>query len=284
MSGERALYRPTGECWSTKEFLGAKLIRGRTRSGPLSAEELLFADRIFADDVVEARHDWLEWSDSIAPWAMLLLEAGRSMPPLVGRPAYRFDVHTGQFVNLESGEPVSLEQLQALVDARIVESTRRIRELSDAFVIGGEPRDIAAWERQFLRELRRLHIELAVLGIGGFAQVLTWQKVEEKLASELGFLSDFASDIEAGFMSDVMIAYRASLYPKAARQEFWIGVQLASMQAGYRFERRVAVGDKNTCSECTYLDSLGWQPIGTLPPPPQRCLGLNNCRCTMEFS
>lgn len=259
------------------------VIGGRVASFPLHPEDLLFEDRITGTDVEESREDWAEWAAKIAIWALFLLEANRYVPELPDSPAYAFDIHTSRYINLRTGLSVPFALVESLADSRILESGRRLRELTDAFVVGPGSKDIAAWERGVIRELRRLHIQLAALGSGGWINVGTWDSVEEVLRSELEYLKGFAADIESGFMSDPQIRYRVSLYPKAAKLEFWSAVQAKHVYSGYTRERRIALGDSNTCTECASLAALGWQPIGTIPPPPQRCLGLNNCRCRMEF-
>ena len=52
---------------------------------------------------------------------------------------------------------------------------------------------------------------------------------------------------------------------------------------GYREMRRVSRHDKKTCQDCNNWDAMGWQPIGLLPPPGQRCRCHDNCRCYIEY-
>ncbi|ATW62855.1 hypothetical protein SCBWM1_gp171 [Synechococcus phage S-CBWM1] len=54
-------------------------------------------------------------------------------------------------------------------------------------------------------------------------------------------------------------------------------------RTGYTQMRRWAVGDKNTCEDCAWWDSVGWRPIGELPLPGNSCRCLDRCRCRMEY-
>lgn len=60
------------------------------------------------------------------------------------------------------------------------------------------------------------------------------------------------------------------------------GLALAQ-NIGYREMRRVARLDKKTCEDCRMWDSMGWVPIGLLPPPGQRCRCHDNCRCYIDY-
>lgn len=60
------------------------------------------------------------------------------------------------------------------------------------------------------------------------------------------------------------------------------GMALA-IQQGNTMMRRVARQDKKTCQDCIGYSAQGWVPIGLLPPPGQRCVCHDNCRCYVEY-
>lgn len=68
------------------------------------------------------------------------------------------------------------------------------------------------------------------------------------------------------------------MYGAAAAGELSLNQQL-----GYREMRRISRTDKKTCPDCRNWDSMGWMPIGLLPPPGQRCRCHDNCRCYIEY-
>lgn len=54
-------------------------------------------------------------------------------------------------------------------------------------------------------------------------------------------------------------------------------------QTGAREMRRISRADKKRCADCAMYDGMGWQPIGLLPPPGERCVCHFNCRCQIVY-
>ena len=61
------------------------------------------------------------------------------------------------------------------------------------------------------------------------------------------------------------------------------GVQSNKLRTGYKEVMRDCALDKATCRDCARWAALGWQPIGTLPLPGDRCQCLFNCRCALSY-
>ena len=61
------------------------------------------------------------------------------------------------------------------------------------------------------------------------------------------------------------------------------GILALNQTLGYREMKRVSRHDKRTCEDCNNWDAMGWQPIGLLPPPGQRCRCHDNCRCYIDY-
>ena len=61
------------------------------------------------------------------------------------------------------------------------------------------------------------------------------------------------------------------------------GTLALNQTLGYREMKRVARHDKKTCQDCINFDTMGWMPIGLLPPPGQRCRCHDNCRCYIDY-
>lgn len=61
------------------------------------------------------------------------------------------------------------------------------------------------------------------------------------------------------------------------------GLLALNQQMGYREMRRNSRHDKRSCEDCLMYDSMGWMPIGLLPPPGQRCRCHDRCRCFIEY-
>jgi len=64
---------------------------------------------------------------------------------------------------------------------------------------------------------------------------------------------------------------------------FNLGDYMVKQDQGYKEMRRVAYEDKRVCVDCKEYDSMGWQPIGTLPMPGKGCRCFDHCRCHIEY-
>ncbi len=61
------------------------------------------------------------------------------------------------------------------------------------------------------------------------------------------------------------------------------GKMSAMGKLGYAEMRRISKRDKRSCKECLKLESMGWQPIGTMPVPGIGCPCIDRCRCSVEY-
>ena len=64
---------------------------------------------------------------------------------------------------------------------------------------------------------------------------------------------------------------------------FQLGDYLVKEEQGHKEMMRVAKKDKKTCRECKEYEKLGWQPIGSLPLPGQKCRCYDRCRCIVDY-
>ena len=54
-------------------------------------------------------------------------------------------------------------------------------------------------------------------------------------------------------------------------------------RTGLKQIRRVLDPQAKHCTDCIGWSEMGWQALGTLPPPGERCQCLFNCRCSLEY-
>ncbi len=54
-------------------------------------------------------------------------------------------------------------------------------------------------------------------------------------------------------------------------------------RVGMKQMRRRAILDKACCDDCRGYDAMGWQPMGALPVPGERCRCHDRCRCSMDY-
>ena len=64
---------------------------------------------------------------------------------------------------------------------------------------------------------------------------------------------------------------------------FSFGEMENKRRTGFRQCRRVLDPQAKHCPDCLAWASMGFQPMGMLPPPGERCKCLFNCRCAMEY-
>jgi hypothetical protein len=64
---------------------------------------------------------------------------------------------------------------------------------------------------------------------------------------------------------------------------FNLGSYMKVQDLGYKEMRRVSKKDKKCCADCKNYDTLGWQPIGSLPMPGKGCRCYDHCRCEIDY-
>ena len=201
---------------------------------------------------------------------------------LPGLPGYSWDSRVANYRDA-GGRFVSREKILGLMEQRITHHQDEIGRLARA--LGDKRISIADWQRGTANQLRLMHTQQAALGRGGWERMTQadWGRVGGNLRGQYKYLDGFAKDIAAGKLSPAQIEARARMYGQSGRAAYWRGARAAKAAAGYTEERRIAVGDANTCETCDNLEALGWRPLGELPMPGTACEGLTNCRCEMEY-
>jgi hypothetical protein len=142
---------------------------------------------------------------------------------------------------------------------------------------------------QFLEgEVTSLHGASGALAYGGLSQMNPekWDRIESRVASELGYLSQFRSDVQqaaqAGELSAEGIANRAGLYGEAAYSEYMNQVVQREGDAGVTLGRRVTEGDGSVCEGCEASATEEFIPLDEIPEiGSQDCV--SRCRCEIEF-
>lgn len=64
---------------------------------------------------------------------------------------------------------------------------------------------------------------------------------------------------------------------------YTLGEYLIKEEQGHKEMIRLAKKDKKTCKDCKDYEKLGWQPIGSLPLPGQKCRCYDRCRCLVDY-
>lgn len=195
---------------------------------------------------------------------------------------YVFDRGTGRFQDA-NGREVPRARIMRLIQERIDFHAGQMTTLTQALVDGRLT--LAQWEQAFALQLKDLYLQQAALARGGWQNMTQadFGRVGRELRDQYRYLHGFAQEIAAGYPRDRWL-WRAGLYAAGGRSAYWNAMTATAMTAGMTRERRIARGDKATCSPCVDLARRGWQPIGTLPAPGgPPCAGLNACRCQKEY-
>ena len=197
--------------------------------------------------------DWLTAAGGVALLALLLRDRGRG------------EVLDEIERNILRHQENMRNATQAMIDQRI---------------------GLADWQRSMATDMRGLHIQNGALGRGGLRNLTDADRavLQDGLRFQFQHLDGFAGDIAAGNLSPAQMRARAELYAQSGRSVYWYSNTETQRADGMTEERRVAIGDSGTCTPCTDLAALGWQPIGSLPNPGgEPCDGLSNCRCEKEY-
>lgn len=195
---------------------------------------------------------------------------------------WTFDPRVGAYRD-PAGQARDLAAVRRAFDLRVEASRETMR---------GHARDLAAgridakaFEQRMRDDIRRIHVEGRVLGVGGreMATARDYGRTGAEIKKEYRYLSGFVRDIEDGRHTPAGIEARASKYAGAnAIQEFEAGRLGVMTEAGYTQARRVAVNDAGTCDTCRAHAARGWVALEAVAPiGDDECQA--SCRCVIEF-
>lgn len=144
--------------------------------------------------------------------------------------------------------------------------------------------------KQFGDAMRELlessHIAAGVLGRGGreSMQAADWQRIEEKIAWQNGFLTRFIAKLARGTVSAASESraksYVSSVYVSYAdaKAEARQDVEVDNKEPRVR----LVTSSKESCAECEADSNEGWMPESELSPLFTRICG-DWCLCEIEF-
>lgn len=206
------------------------------------------------------------------------------MPDIL--PGFTFDRSAGRYRDTTRGQFVSRSRILSLVDAQIHSAEQRLGDLVTAL---HEQRIAPAiFQEQMRTELRRLHLQNAALGAGGFDNLTQrdYGRAGQMLRGDYQRLTNLAQGVANGTVSLPQALNRVRGYVGTARSNFLHAEREAATQAaalrGVRLEERRRLGAAEHCDDCVRYAALGWQPLGTLPVPGEASVCNRNCRCSLE--
>ena len=201
----------------------------------------------------------------------------------LGLPEFYFNSRSQRYHYRDSGAFVSQAAVDNLTSRAIAQKRNQIRDLGEQ-LIGGKV-SLEDWEKATAGHLKQLHAWTYLIGKGGQKNMTQsdYGKLGLRLSYEYGYLRGFSEKIRDEGMSDAQFLARLELYINKANGTKQIAVQASHKQEGYIWERRYLRAVEN-CRSCISYAAMGWQPLGSLPAPTEKCECQANCKCYFKFS
>ena len=201
-------------------------------------------------------------------------------------PDYAFDERLnrglGAYRNLSTGRIVPRSQIITELENVAKVSRANMRSLSERLI--AKQITIAEWQTRMAAEIKTVHVTQAAAAKGGWAQMsqADWGHVGYKVREQYKYLQGFANDIASGKQPlNGRVLARAEQYGKSGHGTFESVRGRVATSKGLTRQRRVQHSQEG-CAGCKTVASLGWQPIGSLPPiGSQECR--SNCLCSDEY-
>lgn len=194
-----------------------------------------------------------------------------------------FDPSVGTYRD-PKGHPRSYTTVRAALDKRVADAKETLRAHGAAQAAGDAT--LAEFEKRMRAEIKTLHVQARVLGVGGknAATKSDYGKAGAAIKKEYRYLRGFVQDIEDGRHTAAGIEDRASKYAGAnAINGFEDGRKGVMRGAGYTEVRFAGPDDARTCNTCRDRIRRGWVPIGDggMVIGDSECA--DSCRHTLEY-
>lgn len=197
-------------------------------------------------------------------------------------PSIGYDIRTGRYRDVRSGQFVSQQTVRRALDSVIDKAAKDARAVTQRLRDGNV--SLAGWQREMADTIRRTHGASAAMARGGWAQMTPsdWGRVGQRVRRQYEYLDRFAAQIETGAIPmDGRILSRAELYALDARSQYEADRLTMEGQLG-KVRCRSIRSARDSCAGCIAAAGLGWVTLDQMPPPGSRDCG-NRCRCHLEF-
>lgn len=179
------------------------------------------------------------------------------------------------------------EPIRVIVDRQIAATGNRLGKAGEVLQ-GAKGGDWAAavdkWEREYLEELRALHLQTGSLGNGGLHAMTPegYERTEAVLEREAGHVADVKAKLldDPDYVDSGRFGAHGDGYARTARFTYENERGLSHEAAGFKFEMRTQ-HSINGCDQCAALDMVV-VPIGTNPELGE-CTCSSGCQCTEQY-
>jgi hypothetical protein len=198
------------------------------------------------------------------------------------QPDWSFDTIIGRYRNNSTGRFLSEKSALQLTERSIAAASKELTTLT--LKLTEKVIDLATWETDFAKLIKKIHIAQFVLGKGGIKNTTSsdFLVVANTLKTEYNYLHGFALDIYKQGLTANQIKARAQLYINKSRLSYWKGRELSMKRTNFSQMKRILAPVLH-CQECIEYAKAGWVTIGTLPMPTEQCTCRSNCKCIVVY-
>lgn len=197
-------------------------------------------------------------------------------------PGFVFDRSVARYRDTSRGQFVSRQRILGLLEQQINGAEKRLGDIVTAMHEGAVS---PGYGQTLLRdELRRVHLQNAALGAGGFDRLTfrEYGRAGRILRDTYSRMTNLTNDLKAGKVTLPQALSRISGYVGEARINFLQAERDAVRATGRAYEERRRLGASEHCPDCVNFATMGWQPLGMLPVPGERSRCGARCRCALE--
>lgn len=197
---------------------------------------------------------------------------------------FTWDRSASRYRSSATGRYVARSEIVNLLGTHISGGESRIESLTRAMYEGTIAPSVYA--EQMRTQLRRLHLQNAALGAGGWDRLrpADYGRIGQRLREDYGRINRLSTDVQSGNATIAQALNRANGYVGNSRIAFWETERAAQStpEPGKVIIERRVLGAHKSCRDCLNYYAAGWQPIGVLPLPALSCACGTNCKCRME--
>lgn len=114
----------------------------------------------------------------------------------------------------QDGEPIEPSRITALISKLVARAKVEAKRITKRFNDGAITYE--QWYEAMVSLIESAQIVAASVGRGGRELVVGWERIEERIIWQEGFLARFARDITSGKLSEAAMLNRAGMYIDAA--------------------------------------------------------------------